>query len=307
MPDYFPGYKGWIPYLDILPSLHLKYELAANQNLRLSYFSSISRPGYFEVIPYNIKGETFDEKGNPALREAKASNVDFRYELFPQANEQILIGAFYKNIVDPIEYSLVREAGPSALQLKPQNFGTASNLGVELVVNKYFGNFGISANYTYTKSSITTNKYLYQKDAKGDLNSNSFVSRTRPMQGQADHIANLSLLYKNQKIGLDAQFSMVYTGQYISQVSAYDGLDFWSMPITTLDFSFEQKLSKKINLSVFGKARNLLNAAAIQRILMHNDYLTGNLQLPEQDSPNSIVVQKEQYGQNFLVGFRYSY
>ena len=307
MPDYFPGYKGRLPYMDILPSLHLKYELAANQNLRLSYFSSISRPGYFEVIPYNIKGETFDEKGNPALRESKASNIDFRYELFPQANEQILIGAFYKNIVDPIEYSLVREAGPSALQLKPQNFGTASNLGVELVVNKYFGNFGISANYTYTKSSITTNKYLYQKDATGDLNSNSFVSRTRPMQGQADHIANLSLLYKNQKIGLDAQFSMVYTGQYISQVSAYDGLDFWSMPITTLDFSFEQKLSKKINLSVFGKARNLLNAAAVQRILMHNDYLTRNLQLPEQDSPNSIVVQKEQYGQNFLVGFRYSY
>ena len=307
MPSTFPGYKGWLPYLDILPSLHLKYELAANQNLRLSYFSSISRPGFFEVIPYNIKGETFDEKGNPNLKEAKASNIDFRYELFPQANEQILIGAFYKNIVDPIEYSLVREAGPSALQQKPQNFGTATNYGVELVVNKYFGNFGISANYTYTKSSITTNKLLYQKDATGDLNSNSFVSRTRPMQGQADNIANLSLLYKNHKIGLDAQFSMVYTGQYISQVSAYDGLDFWSMPITTIDFSFEQKLSKKLNLSVFGKARNLLNAAAVQRILMHNDYLTGNLQLPEQDSPNSIVVQKEKYGQNFLLGFRYSF
>ena len=310
MPVSFPGRAGTIPYMDILPSLHLKYELTSNQNLRLSYFSSISRPGYFEIIPYNIKGETFDEKGNPALREAKATNIDFRYELFPQANEQILVGTFYKNIVDPIEYSLVREAGPSALQLKPQNFGTASNLGVELVVNKYFGNFGISANYTYTKSSITTNKFTYGRKNPSDPSSQlvtDTVSRTRPMQGQADHIANLSLLYKNQKIGLDCQFSLVYTGQYISQVSAWDGLDFWSMPNTTIDFSFEQKLSKKINLSIFGKARNLLNSAAITRILKPNDYyLPSNIQLPQQDSPNSIVVQKEMYGQNFLLGFRYS-
>ena len=311
MPVTFPGRAGTIPYMDILPSVHLKYEITANQNLRLSYFSSVSRPGFFEVIPYNIKGETFDEKGNPNLKEAKAANFDLRYELFPQANEQILIGTFYKNIVDPIEYSLVREAGPSALQLKPQNFGTASNLGVELVVNKYFGNFGISANYTYTKSSITTYKKTYGRSNPADPTSQlvtDSVLRTRPMQGQADHIANLSLLYKDQKIGLDCQFSLVYTGQYISQVSGWDGLDYWSMPITTIDFSFEQRLSKKINLSIFGKARNLLNSAAITRILKPNDYYApSNIQLPQQDSPNSIVVEKEQYGQNFLLGFRYSF
>jgi len=103
--------------------------------------------------------------------------------------------------------------------------------------------------------------------------------------------------------------SMVYTGKYISLVSGWEGLDYWSMPNTTFDFSFEQKLSKKIHLSIFGKARNLLNSAAITRILKPNDFYNsnGNIQLPEQDSPNSIVVQKEQYGRNFLLGFRYSF
>jgi len=310
MPTTFPGKSGTIPYLDILPSLHLKYEISSNQNLRLSYFSSISRPGFFEIIPYNIKGETFDEKGNPNLNEAKASNVDIRYELFPKSSEQLLIGAFYKNIVDPIEYSLVREAGPSALQLKPQNFGTALNYGVELVFNKYFRYFGVSANYTYTNSSITTYKKTYGRSNPADPTSQILtdsVLRTRPMQGQADHIANLSLLYKNQNIGLNCQVSFVYTGKFIAQVSGWDGLDFWSMPNTTLDFSFEQKLSRKINLSIFGKARNLLNSESITRILKPNDfYLPSNIQLPYQDSPNSIVVQKELYGQNFLIGFRYS-
>ncbi len=310
MPESFLGKSGIQTYTDILPSIHFKYALNENQNLRLSYFSSITRPGFFEVIPYEISGETFDLKGNPYLKRSKAQNLDFRYELFPRASEQILAGFFYKSIKDPIEYGLVRQKGPTEMQLKPQNFGTATNFGIELVFNKYFGNFGISANYTYTKSSITTYKKTYQRVNPNDLTSDittDSVKVTRPMQGQADHIGNLSLLYKNQKIGFDVQLSVVYTGQYISQVSGWQGLDYWSMPNTTFDLSFEKMLSKKINLSIFGKARNLLNAASITRILKPNDYyLPGNLQLPQQDSPNSINVQKEQYGQNFLIGFRYS-
>ena len=288
MPVSFVGRSGSQSYMDILPSVHLKYELAANQNLRLSYFSSIARPGFFEVIPYIISGETFDEKGNPYLKRSKAQNLDFRYELFPGATEQILAGVFYKNIENPIEYALVRENGPSALQLKPTNSPAATNYGFEFVVIKYFGNFGISANYTYTKSNVKVDKKMYERNKQGQLTADSTVTVIRPMQGQADHIANLSLLYKNHKTGLDCQLSMVYTGQYISQISPWYGLDYWSMPGTTLDFSFEQKLSKKINLSIFGKARNLLNAPAVERIL----YPSTGINLPQQDSPNSIIVQK---------------
>jgi hypothetical protein len=79
------------------------------------------------------------------------------------------------------------------------------------------------------------------------------------------------------------------------------------MPNTTLDFSFEKKLNKKIKLSLYGKARNLLNSASISRIMKQNDYLTGNFALPEQDSNNSIVVQKEKYKQTYLIGLRYSF
>lgn len=306
MPESFVGKSGTQTYMDILPGLHLKYSRNEKQNLRLSYFNSISRPGYFEVIPYLISGESFDEEGNAYLKRTKAQNVDFRYELFPNPSEQILAGVFYKKIADPIEYSLVQDLGPSSLQLKPQNFGTATNYGFELVILKYIKNFGISANYTYTKSSITTLKADYHRNSTGQLITDS-VRVTRPMQGQADHIANLSLLYKNQKIGLDFQLSVVYTGKYISQVSGYNGLDYWNMPFTTLDISFEKKLSRKINVSLYGKARNLLNSPAIARILKQNGYLTGNLALPEQDSPNSVVVQKENYKQNYLLGIRYSF
>jgi Outer membrane receptor proteins, mostly Fe transport len=311
MPLDFPGQNGSRAYSDMLPSVHLKYAINTTQNLRWSYFGSISRPGFFEVIPYYLsegddEESDYDSKGNPQLKRAKAQNIDFRYEVFPRPSEQFLLGIFYKNIKDPIEYGLVRENGPSNLQLKPQNYGTATNYGFEFVGTKYFNEFGVSANYTYTKSSITTSKGNYHRNDKGQLVTDSLL-QTRPMQGQADHIANLSLLYKNQKIGLDMQLSGVYTGKYISQVSAYYGLDYWSMPVTTLDFSFEWKLTNKLNLSVFGKARNLLNTTPVIRILQNNPYLTGTFALPNQDSSGSIVVRKGENRQNYLLGIRYSF
>ena len=305
MPESFIGKSGSQSYMDILPSVHLKYNLKENQNLRLSYFSSVSRPGYFEVTPYQINGDYFDEMGNPYLKRTQAKNLDFRYEWFPKSTDQLLIGLFYKSITDPIEYSFVRE-GSSKLNLQPQNFGDATNYGFEMVFIKYIKNFGLSANYTYTKSEITTNKQDYHLDANKNIVS-EMVTQTRPLQGQADHIGNLSLMYKNQKIGLDMQFSGVYTGHLISQVSPYLGLDYWEYPMTTLDFSFEQRISKKIKLSVYGKAKNLLNAKAITRIRKENTYFSGTFKLPEQDDPHTIVVQKEEYKPSYLLGIRYSF
>ena len=42
------------------------------------------------------------------------------------------------------------------------NFGNATNLGVEVDIMKYFNWFGIKANYTYTHSSITTDKRIME-------------------------------------------------------------------------------------------------------------------------------------------------
>ncbi len=305
MPISFEGRAGTQQYLDVLPGVHLKYILKTDQNLRLSFFSSISRPGFFEVTPYLINGDYFDEMGNPYLRRTTVQNLDLRYEWFTKSTDELLVGVFYKLITDPIEYSFVR-AGSSKLNLQPQNFGDATNYGFEMVLIKYIKTFGVSANYTYTKSKITTNKQNYYIDGNSNIVSD-VVEQTRPLQGQADHIANLSLLYKNPEIGLDLQVSGIYTGRLISQVSPYFGLDYWEYPVTTVDLSFEKKISKKINLSVYGKARNIFNAKAITRIRRENTYYDGTFKLPEQDDPHTIVVRKEEYRPNYLLGIRYSY
>ena len=40
----------------------------------------------------------------------------------------------------------------------PGNFGNATNFGLEVDAIKYFKQWGIKANYTYTNSTITTPK-----------------------------------------------------------------------------------------------------------------------------------------------------
>lgn len=292
---------GSIKYTDVLPSVHFKYAINSLQNLRLSYFKSISRPGFYEITPYSIPGEQFTEIGNPYLKHVRADNLDMRYELFPGGADQVLLGGFYKKLQDPIENFIVRDGGPSAQFLKPQNTNSATNYGFELVATKYAGMFGLSLNYTYTHSAVTTDKNYYYRDIATAQITTKIVSQTRPLQGQANHIGNVSFLYKNPNIGLDFQLAFVYTGERISLVSPYAGLDYWQRPYSQIDLSFEQRLIKK--LSFYAKVNNLTNAA--NKVYIKQPNLIGFF--PDQDKSDKILVQKDVYEISFLGGFRYKF
>lgn len=303
VPVTVAGKSGTKEYMDILPSFHLKYSLTSNQNIRASYYASISRPGYYEIIPFLIPGEYFDESGNPNLKHTQANNYDLRYEYLGKGNDQILLGVFYKDITNPVEYAYFQN-GISNTVLKPTNYGNAVNFGFEIVATKYLGKFGASANYTYTNSSISVSREVVARTSypSGTI-TNYMVSETRPLQGQSAHIGNASLLYKNTKIGLDVQLALVYTGSRINLISQYAGQDYWQRPVTTLDFSMEKKVYKK--LSVYCKIGNILNTPYIVEIRQPNIYRYGISALPNQDSDNNILVQKDFYGQTYLLGLRY--
>jgi outer membrane cobalamin receptor len=300
LPETAVGKNGNVSYMDILPSLHLRYTLSEKENLRFSYFKGISRPGYFELVPASFPGEYFTEQGNFKLKHTQADNIDLRYEFFPSGSEQLLVGAFYKNIINPIEYGFT-QYGNATYVYTPMNFGNAQNFGFELVFNKFIKNWGVSGNYTYTHSSITTSKRIYGRDGAGNI-VNTLGEQTRPLQGQSDHIANLSLIYKAPKIGADAQLSWVYTGQRINIVSPYLGLDYWQHGTSQLDFSAEKAIGKS-KFAFFTKITNLLNNPIIVEVLKENT-LSG---LPEQTSNDRIVVQKDIIQQSYLIGIRYKY
>jgi outer membrane cobalamin receptor len=294
LPVTIAGKSGDISYSDLLPSVHFTYLLNEKTNLRLSYFASINRPGYFEIIPTNKKGDDFTETGNPNLKHATADNLDFRYELFPSTNEQLLLGVFYKHIQNPIEYGFV---GNKADEYQPGNFGDATNYGFEAVFEKYISKFGIRVNYTYTKSSISTTKIKTFNNARIE----PAPEQTRPMQGQSEHIANAALLYKDTKNGLDLQLAWQYTGKRIALVSPYFGFDEWQKPLSMFDFSAEKKFAKRYAL--FIKVQNLLNTADEYYI---NKPVTNPYPVPN-ETPGSptTLSRRNLYGQNYQIGFRF--
>lgn len=306
------GYKLYFPqgesrpemnqkYNDYLPSLSLKYTLNNFQNFRATYFRSINRPGFYEIVPSGITYEDYQERGNPDLKRATADNVDFRYELFPNSSDQYMIGAFYKNIKDPIEYTLQRDATrPQDTFYTPGNFGTAHNIGLELDVIKFFNKVGIKANYTFTNSNIETSKSQQIRTAAGDLETIQ-VMQKRPLYGQSQHVANLSLLYKDVNKGWDAQLAGSYTGQRINIVSQYLDNDVWQKGFVQLDFSLEKKL--KSGLILFLKANNLLNTPLELFIKGSNP---ANQNIPYQNmGANETLIRKDYYRQTYLLGVKF--
>lgn len=300
LPNTQTGKTGSVKYYDFLPSLNFKYALSDQQNLRLSYYSAISRPGFYELVPHTGGDPDADYKevGNPYLKRVTAENYDLRYEFFPKALNQLLAGVFYKKINNPIEYTL--EKSGLDYVLKADNFGTGYNYGFELDVTKYVRNFGFRANYTYTNSKITTTKLQDYRDGEGFLTSRT-VLQSRPLQGQSKNLGNFSFLYKQPKNGFDAQISLVYTGARINTVSTYYQNDVWQKGFVTLDLSTEKRLFKKIY--GYAKVNNLLNTP--YELEIRRPYPSSGQQVEYQTVGQNTFVRKDSYQQYYLLGLRY--
>jgi outer membrane receptor protein involved in Fe transport len=300
--------SGDIKYTDLLPSAQLKYAISPNQNLRFAYYRAIARPGFSELIPDGADGEFFKEVGDPInLKHTVADNLDLRYEMYSKGSDQLLLGGFYKDIQNPIEISAVKPQNINSLYLQPVNIGKAKNYGFEAVATKFIGSFGISANYTFTNSSITNDSLIFSyRNTAGQIVSKR-VSETRPLQGQSNHVGNLSFIYKNPKIGFDFQTAVVYTGERINFISPYAGLNYWQSPTTQLDLSFEKRFGK--HFSFYGKINNLTDAPL--ELSLHQSYSTyisgsGSRALALQSDPaNRIIIQKDYYRTTYLFGLRY--
>ena len=283
--------EGTQKYWDILPSVHLKYNVHRNANLRFSYARAVNRPSFFEIAPYSIIGDDYKEEGNPDLKHTVADNIDLRYEFFPGSSEQFMVGLFYKNIRNPIEYGLITEG--QDLKYKPMNFGTARNLGAEVDIMKYFNWFGVKANYTYTHSAITT--------TKRQMNGNEveMLEQTRPLYGQAAHVANLSLLFKSPRHAWEGQILGSYTGKRLADISSWYDDDIWERGFFQLDASLEKGF--KYGLTVFAKASNLLNTPILRYI--RKGPHTVNVDSRRFDG--NVVERESRSGQTFMIGLRY--
>ena len=318
---------GYQTYWSILPSFHLKHPVTDKSHIRASYYRSLSRPSFLEIVPYRRPSteEIISRGGNSKLKPVDAHNFDVRYELFPNQQDQLLIGAFYKNIYNPIETAVLPPTDPSfpshfpaSTTLMPVNFEMAVNVGFEADFIKYFNRIGIRANYTYTNSEIESTKRTWagitvdnydqltnlQKQTL-NVGDSTFLNviQIRPLQGQSKHLGNLSLLYKDQKNGIDMQLSAVYTGERIAVVSTGFETDWWQKSTIQLDFAADKKFGNRFTL--FVKANNLLDTPL--EMIIKRPYLpSSRIDELQPNGGKKTLVRKEFFSRNYQIGLRFN-
>jgi outer membrane receptor protein involved in Fe transport len=235
--------KAWDPrhthteVIDFLPGLNATYKLNPKTNIRLSGSQTVIRPELRELAYLNIFDFELNAavQGNPLLDRTKVTNVDLRYELYPNAGETFSAGIFYKHFDKPIE-ALFNASSGGASSFNFQNADKATAYGVEIEFRKKLTcfetlkNFTLQGNLAYVKSKVGSQHFNVE----------------RPLQGQSPYLLNLSILYDVEKKGLSATLLFNQIGQRLGYVGdareSYPDIYEAGRPI--LDFQLSKKVLK---------------------------------------------------------------
>ncbi|HYH07816.1 MAG TPA: TonB-dependent receptor [Thermoanaerobaculia bacterium] len=236
---------------DILPSLNVVYQLAAQTNLRFGYGRSVNRPEFRELSPF-----TFTEvaggrsvSGNPDLEQATLDAYDVRWETFPRSGEVIALSAFLKRIDQPIE----RIIQPTTdLRQSFVNADSATLWGLELELRRSLVEYwSMNFNYAWIQSDVTVGAQQFSVVTSSD----------RPLEGQSDQVANLALQFYHPQWGTMFRILGGYSGSRLTEVGAFGLPDIYEDSYTTVDAVLSQSLAFAKGLEIKVAASNLLDAS----------------------------------------------
>ncbi len=92
-------------YNELLPSLHLKWDVSDSTRISLSLARSIKRPNFNELIPALLDGDFGDNDyiGNPQLEPETANGIDLGFERRLGAHGVVGVNVFYRDVKNLIE------------------------------------------------------------------------------------------------------------------------------------------------------------------------------------------------------------
>jgi len=240
---------------DPTPGVNVIYALSGRQNLRFSYSSTVSRPDFRELSPFdfnNVLGG-FVVQGNPNLRRARLNNFDARWEKFLGGNQILALSFFAKTFADPIEQIVLPSNDLRQTFINAQG---ARNFGFELEFRKALGflgrkfqPFSISSNLTFVDSNIK----IRPED------SGVVTSLNRPLLGQSRLIWNASGEWVKPAWHSKARLYANQVSRRIASVGTFQLPDIYQERNTFLDFVYEYSPGEKARWVFRFDAQNLLD------------------------------------------------
>ncbi|TXF90823.1 TonB-dependent receptor [Neolewinella aurantiaca] len=242
-------------YLNLLPGLHLKYNLKPKTILRFAFTNTLARPNYFDLVPYQEIEDGEDISiGNPDIDPTRSMNLDLMMEHYFGNVGLVSGGVFYKNIDDFIVSQTFDDFTFQGTEYgsftQPINGGSARLLGLEVAfqrqldfISPSLAGLGVYFNYTYIDSKVT------------DFNFEGRENEELRLPGAPKHTLNASLGYDAGKLTTRVSFN--YASDFIDEVGEEAFGDINYDAVTYLDFNFNYSISPRFTL--YGNANNLLN------------------------------------------------
>ena len=272
-------------YTDVLPSLHLIYDLDGASKIRVALTKSLARPNYFDTVPYQqVKVEDEEIKvGNPELEPTISTNFDISFERYFDDVGLFSAGMFTKDIDNFVVYTsgYVTQADNlpdyNGFQLdKALNGGNASLLGVEIAFQRQIlPGLGLYANVTAIDSKIDNLDSKLQED-RPDVKDNS-------MPGTSELSYNLSMSYERGPMTL--RLSLNHQGEFLEEFGDSKSEDRWYDKSTYVDLNANYNLRE--NISIYADFNNLTNQPL--------RYYQGS---------SRYMMQEEYYNRKFTFGIK---
>ncbi|PSQ97796.1 MAG: hypothetical protein BRD55_01275 [Bacteroidetes bacterium SW_9_63_38] len=297
--------QGSITEVDLLPSLNLVYSLTENMNLRAAASRTLARPTFREIAPYSsfafIQGTI--NTGNPDLQRTLISNLDLRWEWFPNPGEVLAASAYYKEMDDPIEKAFISTSSNTGSQATWKNVPSATVFGAEFEararLDRLSGtlrNFTVGGNLSLTRSEIDVPCVEFAEDDPDDCVQGELFFRqvnnepsTRDLQGQSPFLVSLNLQYNNPESGTTASLFYSVFGERLSVVSSGSTPDVFTQPRPELTASVSQSLLDHWKIEV--EAENLLDSKAEETYSFRGE---------------EVAYQRHSLGRSFKLGLSYS-
>lgn len=243
-------------YVNILPGVHVNYNVGRFTNIRFAWTNTLARPNYFDLVPYQeVNKEDMEIAiGNPALNPTTAMNFDLLGEHFFKNIGIVSGGIFYKSLKDVIitrtrqDYEYNGEVWDEFYQ--PVNGGDATLYGFELGFQRrmdflpgFLDDISLYANYTYNHSELTGVTLEGRDD------------EMLPLSGTPNHNINASLAYDTKR--MDFRISYSHASAFIEEYDEEAFFDRYYDAVNYLDVNATVKINKW--LSYYLDINNLLN------------------------------------------------
>lgn len=280
-----------------LPSLSLKYEVNDNNNLRFALSKTYTLPQFKERARFIYEDVTEIKVGNPDLYASDDYNVDLKWEYFPQTDEVISATVFGKYVKNPINEIVSASSSNDITYANTGDYGYAAGVEIEVrknllsfddaLTNKITGGLNASIMKTYQKLDNekvnNENKYL----------STSFTHNNASFTGASDLLLNADISYikewaNDQK--LMATLSYAHFSDKLYSLGTEESGNLVDKAFGFLDFTFKYDFTKNFGMSF--NAKNLLDPA---------------IERKQENLTQDVLVQSYKLGQNFSLGFKYTF